>query len=249
MLIPTPGPYVETRNGLIMNYCDILMGGSRSIRFRPRRGNFSIRENQKKGTLKYAKRTQFIGLSTPTIRYTNFPPQKRLQKKDSLNMRNEAILINKIVSGRCSHLPDFAAHVDMCRAQKCYPKSREEPKPRSYGAQWFCHFNYGRTISFPDKSWNSGSALPTKFRGSRRSSCANKKNSKITNEAIFPVRSSFSQTSTLVRRRSLKECTMKIRLKHYIHTRFCTATITAITPKIAIRTKISPGTVKPSKIL
>ncbi len=32
-------------------------------------------------------------------------------------MRNEAILINKIVSGRCSHLPDFAAHVDMCRAQ------------------------------------------------------------------------------------------------------------------------------------
>jgi len=93
MLIPTPGPYVETRNGLIMNYCDILMGGSRSIRLTPRRGNFSIRENQKKGTLKYAKRTQFIGLSTPTIRYTNFPPQKRLQKKDSLNMRNEAILI------------------------------------------------------------------------------------------------------------------------------------------------------------
>ena len=151
--------------------------------------------------------------------------------------------------GRYPHLPDFAAHVDICRAQKCYPKSREEPKPRSYGAQWFCHFNYGRTTSFPDKSWNSGSALPTKFRGWRTSSCANKKNSKITNEAIFPVRSSFSQTSTLVRRRSLKECTMKIRLKHYIHTRFCTATITAITPKIAIRTKISPGTVKPSKIL
>ena len=91
--------------------------------------------------------------------------------------------------GRYPHLPNFAAHVDMCRAQKCYPKSREEPKPRSYGAQWFCHFNYGRTISFPDKSWNSGSALPVKFRGWRTSSCANKKNSKITNEAILNSRS------------------------------------------------------------
>jgi len=43
----------------------------------------------------------------------------------------------------------------------------------------------GRTTSLPDKSWNSGSAVSTKFRGWRTSSCANEKNSKIGNEAIL----------------------------------------------------------------
>ncbi len=31
---------------------------------------------------------------------------------------------------------------------KHHIKSREEPKPHSYGAQWFCHFNRGRTATW-----------------------------------------------------------------------------------------------------
>jgi len=60
---------------------------------------------------------------------------------------------------------------------KFHLKSREEPESRRFsgGTMWFCHFNRGRTTSFPDKSANSGSALPLKFSFFQ----------KITNEGIL----------------------------------------------------------------
>jgi len=39
----------------------------------------SLKERAKKKMLKYAKRTQFIGLSTGTTGYTIFPPRKRVK--------------------------------------------------------------------------------------------------------------------------------------------------------------------------